>query len=128
MSLHVRIRLADADRERLGCPEWIDYDQAAVTIQQYADVQTAFGLKPADLWRGLASGDAYAVWAMVWIALRAGGVEVDIKELTFALDGALLQRVDDTVAGPGKDPSTRPTPTPTTSRRSSSGTRSRSRT
>lgn len=40
----IHLRLSDADRERLGCPEWLDIDPYSVTAREAAALQRGFDL------------------------------------------------------------------------------------
>lgn len=132
--MSLRIRLSDADRERLGCPEWIVFDASTVTIRQLAEVEQVTGMRPAAFQAGLteATPSAEHLWVRVWLALRTAGVDVALADFDFAVGSCQAERTADETEdgqgkGQGKDPSTPPTRTPR-SKRSSPGTRSRSRT
>jgi hypothetical protein len=135
--VRIEIRLSDSDRERLGVSsEWIEYDHDKVGIRLLAEVQKTLGLTLPEFDRGIADGNAFAVWGLVWIAVRMAGIEVSIEEFDFQANVARYRRLDDAPAGLGKDPSTPSTRTPTskrsettkTSTRSSATARSRSHT
>lgn len=49
----MRIRLADADRERLGCPEWVEYDPNKLGLREAAALKRETGYTPEMLSRRL---------------------------------------------------------------------------
>lgn len=68
-----RIRLVDADRERFGCPEWLERVDEVPTIREAMALEAAGGSladwpKPGV---PMTLGN-YLVWA--WMALRRNGV------------------------------------------------------
>jgi hypothetical protein len=111
------IRLGDEDRERLGCPEEIEFDPDKLTLVE-AEIIDDHGID----WLAIRSGEvvtgpdgkplttddgevlrrfkprAQRVW--VWCALRRAGIEVDFAELDFDLGAADYRSVR-----PGKAPS-----------------------
>jgi hypothetical protein len=126
----LRYGLSDADRERLGCPEWIEFDSAKITIRQLAEVERVTGMRPASFHQGLTEEQPSAehLWVRMWLALRQAGVEIPLADFDFAVGSCRAEFVgEDAPGAPGKDPSTPPTRTPR-SKRSSAATRSRSRT
>lgn len=108
----MRIRLSDPDRERLGCPEWLDFDVDHLSLEDAEALEAAGG----DYQKYFGSGPS-AVRVRVWVALHRAGVTVTpIEALTVNLMGMLFEGVT-----PGKAPSAnggKPT-------RSTSGTSSR---
>lgn len=120
----MRFRLSDADRVRLGCPEWITYDASRMTNREAIVLQKAGYDPPAkaigEAWMAqftevgddvyeLKSID-YAVWtAMVWMALRRDGVKVDLDDLEFDVNDARSELgQEEPEVDEGKDPSTPP--------------------
>jgi hypothetical protein len=110
-----RIRLGDADRERLGCPEWLEHDPAQLRQVEAEALQDVWGVAPGDYtrWRlgllGQPEGTppnppARALRFGIWQALRRSGVKVDLTELDFDLMDIEIQR--DPEPEPGKSPST----------------------
>lgn len=138
--MRIEIRLSDEDRERLGVSsEWIEYDHDRVGIRLLAEVQKTLSLTIPEFDRGIALGNALAVWGLAWIAVRMSGVDVKLEDFEFQANVARMRYPDVATeeVEPGKDdPSTPSTGTPTpkrsqttkTSTRSSATTRSRSRT
>ena len=82
-----RLKLSDADRERLGCPEFLPLPLDSVTVREAIELQALGYPTPAALARGLRVGEDgpdYRAWAAtVWLALRRSGVDCDAKTLDF---------------------------------------------
>jgi hypothetical protein len=103
----VKLRLADADRDRYGGDEWLEWDpdhlsySEAVLLQQHCGVDVATYVQT---WLGGGSADA-TKWAL-WLSLRRAGVEVDWDTFDPDLLGTRRQRDPEPE---GKDPSTPPT-------------------
>jgi hypothetical protein len=135
-----KLRLAAVDRERLGCPELLDSSIASMTNREAMELQKIGyptpGLLAAALRAGGAETDFRAITALVWLALRRAGVQVEFDTLEFNLND--LESVPDPepepVVSEGKAPgrevstnSPRKRSTSTgTSRRRSTSTGSRS--
>jgi hypothetical protein len=134
--MRLLLRLSDADRERLGCDDWLPLDPFAVTARQAAVLQRPIwpgtdgepeSFEDPDAWRaglrGVPQFDEHgapvmvddpdadgkvqhrrahfgAELAMVWLALRHNGVEVDPAELDYNRDGVRYI----TEADPDPDP------------------------
>lgn len=101
----MRIRLSDADRERLGCPEWIEYQPDRLMIDEAIEIQDAIGYGPDELLDAMQGvplvrngqpvldsdgeqrvrRDLRAWQAVVWAALRRAGVDTPLQGLTFDL-------------------------------------------
>lgn len=109
----MKIRLSAPDRERLGCPEWLDFDLASLSFDEAQALEDAGGK-----YRDFFDEGLVAVRARVWVALHRAGVTVTpygslTFNLVFEYDGA-----------PGKAPSakggrTTKSTSATSSRRSS---------
>lgn len=135
-----KLRLAAVDRERLGCPELLDSSIASITNREAMELQKIGyptpGLLAAALRRDKEETDFRAITALVWLALRRAGVDVEFDALEFNLSE--LESVPDpepepvVIEGkaPGREVSTssprkRSTNTATSKRRSTStGSRS----
>ena len=82
-----RLRLADADRERLGCPEFLANPLDTVTVREAIELQKLGYKTPTLMAKALVSGEEgpdYSAWtAFVWLALRRAGVESDPATLDF---------------------------------------------
>lgn len=104
----VRLRLPDADRERYGCPEWLEADIVSVTVWEAALIQRGFtrdGIRVAfdtpGAWRKALMGEVVtdendaprrrpdfgAEIMLVWLELRRAGVDVSMAEVEFGYDG-----------------------------------------
>lgn len=134
----LRIRLSDADRERLGCVEWLDYDPNALMLSE-AEILDDAGIDPDIRWgdpvldeqgkpeltekgapkRRIRPGGQRVI---VWMALRRSGVDVPIKDLDFDAERVLWQVVEPGKAESETSDSDSPPPSPasTTSRRRTS--------
>lgn len=102
-----RLQLAAADRERLGCPEFLPVSINSITNREAIVLQQLGYPTPSALNSALqAEGVDYEAWtALVWVALRHAGIETDPKTLEFASGFALL--ADDEPPEP-KDPGKAP--------------------
>lgn len=83
-----KIRLSDADRERLGCPEFLTNPLDTVTVREAIELQGLGYPTPTLLAKALVAradeGPDYRAWAVfVWLALRRVGVECDAATLDF---------------------------------------------
>lgn len=127
----MRLQLSEADRERLGAPEWLDWPPKGLFQIEAEVLQQTFGVDPED----------YHVWGMgkpildedgnevldedgkpkrsrpaasarfsVWQALRRAGVKVDIDAVDFDRRGLTLDESEPEVEE-GKDAESTPTPT-----------------
>ena len=91
----MKIRLGDADRERLGCPEWMELDLSALSVGE-AEVLDESG---GD-WTVIAAKGAKAAKTRVWLALYRAGVVVPYRDLTFDI---LSIEAQDDEPGKAKD-------------------------
>ena len=92
----MKLRLSAVDRERLGCPEWLDYDQDHLSLDDAEALEEAGGS-----YHEFFAPGAKAARARVWVALHRAGVTVTpYKSLTFDL---VQMQFDGPV--PGKAPS-----------------------
>lgn len=74
----MRIRLGDEDRERLGCPEWMEADLDHVSVSEAEALDAAGGD-----WTDLGERGARAMKSRVWLALHRAGVTVTFDDLEF---------------------------------------------
>jgi hypothetical protein len=115
------IRLGDADRERWGCPEWLEFP-ASLPVRDAKALQAAGG-KYLDYF----NRDEPAGWqVIVWLALHRAGITVKLDELE-DLDLAAISIAD---VEPGKAPNSdnESGTTPPTSASSSTSRRRTSKT
>ncbi len=85
-----RLRLNEADRQRLGCPEFLPVDLGTITNREAIQLRRLGFATPRLLVRTLYAPDEdplhYEAWtAFVWLALRRVGIDVDPADLEFAL-------------------------------------------
>ena len=106
-----RLRLSDADRERLGCPEFLANPLDTVTVREAMELQKLGYTTPQMLAKALTAreeGPDYAAWtAFVWLALRRGGVECDPATLDFDIVSMAILADEEPVepkVDPGKAP------------------------
>jgi len=96
-----RLRLSDADRERLGCPEFLANPLDTVTVREAMELQKLGYTTPQMLAKALTAreeGPDYAAWtAFVWLALRRGGVECDAATLDFDIVSMAILADDEPV-------------------------------
>lgn len=107
---HIRLSLSDADRERLGGPEWLDFDTEDVEIGDMIHVQDVCGLDLLELLDRFPR-DPRALKAAVWFGLKRAGVVHDFAALSFKAFG--IGHDLNGAGSEGKDPSTPPADTPT---------------
>lgn len=121
------LRLTDADRERLGLPEWITYDPATLMFTEAELLQTELDIDPWDLaavLRGtpITNDDGTPVmrgdrprfkqdlraWRfIVWIAARRAGCQVGLADFDANVLGLITRQVQEAGAEDDpKDPST----------------------
>lgn len=92
----MKFRLSEADRERLGCPEWIDVDFRRVSIREAAEIQKRTGYASPDALlraffepiRNHKAGeelrvDFDSIITLIWLGLRRAGVTVAYDDLDF---------------------------------------------
>lgn len=90
-----RLRLVEADRQRLGCAELLHIDLGSVTNREAIALRKQGFPTTRLLAKALASApDAdghYEAWtAYVWLALHKAGIVVDPAELVFSLQLEIL--------------------------------------
>lgn len=131
-------RLADADRERFGCAEWLPYSVLDITIDDLEELSDRFGFDPTE-WPTPYLGeltleqagdpDAKPVpprWQMraaVWQILRQNGHDVSWDDVGTVRAGQVLVRREE-----GKDPEPSPGSATSTTPPSGSSSTSRKRT
>lgn len=96
----IQLRLPEADRERLGLPEWIEYDPATLMLTEATALQDEFDIDPWDFAKVLRGtpvlgpdGEPVMVggrpkmrqdmraWRfVVWVAARRAGCTVPLAE------------------------------------------------
>lgn len=92
----MKIRLGDADRERIGCPEWIDIGLNPLTVREAEALEEAVGAPYADLVDLMEprqkrvnettlrlSYNPRGLRLLVWLGLHRAGVAVRFDELDF---------------------------------------------
>lgn len=123
----MKLKLTDADRERLGAPEWLDVSIDVLPVREAEAIEDATGLAYADALDLFAPLQkrvdettlriAYkpkGIRLLVWLGLHRAGIDVAFDELDFDYRQFAGWRL---VEEPGKDegsPSDEP-PTPSTS-------------
>lgn len=76
----MRIRLGDADRERLGVTsEWLEYNDKRMSVKEAVRIQKLTGLDLAKM-TGIE-----AMLFMVWRALEQNSVRVKFQDLDFEM-------------------------------------------
>jgi len=116
----IHLRLSDADRERLGCVEWLDIDLYSVTVEEATILQDGFTIGEKKVsydhpgqWRaaltpGPDSPPRFpALKVLVWMALNRAGVSTSLNELTFNVD-LLAYKGDPADSEPDVDPEASP--------------------
>jgi hypothetical protein len=88
-----RFRLGETDRERLGGPEWVEFDNTVLTLRELCAVFDAFGIKPGEWPQVEASGNPIGWIVVVWAARRRAGVVEDLA--TFDFNAQSLEVIDD---------------------------------
>ena len=85
----MKIRLSAPDRERLGCPEWLDFDLMNLSVEEAEALEEAGGD-----YRDFFAVGIRAIRSRVWVALHRAGVTVTpygslTFNLVFETDGEL---------------------------------------
>lgn len=107
--MKVRVRLSDKDRERYGCPEWLEFDPYAVSIQEAIVLQSGVDIggvvfaydTPAGWRNAFNKRENFAVLVAVWLALRGSDVKVPLSDVEFNSDDFDYEVVDE---GEAPDP------------------------
>jgi hypothetical protein len=112
----IRIRLSDADRERLGCPEQIEVDPTHISydeqivLQKGVDIEGAVcSFDSAAEWRAaLGKGEPFAEKVLIWVALRRAGLKLPLGGFDADRDGMDwdIERDPTDPGEPGKGTST----------------------
>jgi hypothetical protein len=87
--------LSDEDRERLGAPEWIEYDPQNLSANDAATIEVAGGN-----WRAWPGQSITSLRLAVLLALRKAGKDVTFDDVDFNILGGRFE-----AASPGKAPS-----------------------
>jgi hypothetical protein len=108
----MQLKLSDADRDRWGGPEWLDWDEGArLTIDEATQLQELLGVgyRSYRTWLGSAERNPSVVQWVFWLSLRRAGTVVAWDDLGGA--DLLAARHRDDPEPEGKDPgSTPPSP------------------
>lgn len=99
------IRLEEADRERLGAPEWLPFDSTTVLMTEAEAYEDAGG----DVGNFLDRRSIKWWRAMVWVSLHRIGVAIKVDECDFNL---VKVQIEDHQPGkaPGSESADEPTP------------------
>lgn len=118
----IKLRLPEADRTRLGLPEWIEYDPATLMLTEAEQLQDVLGIDPWDLAKALQGtpvlnadgspvmdGDKpktkqnLRAWRfVVWVAAKRAGCDVPLA--TFDVNVFGLVTAPTTDGEPADDP------------------------
>jgi hypothetical protein len=115
----LKFRLSEEDTTRLGLPEVLDFDWSKLTVAEAREVKQVCGVNAVALPGLWATMDLDAVLAVVWLAAKRAGVDLDWTSLELNLYGFKL--VDEPKDARGKGSSQKPasSTTRTRTRRSS---------
>lgn len=123
----IKLRLPEADRTRLGLPEWIEYDPATLMFTEAEQLQDTFGIDPWDLAKVLQGvpvlgpdgspvmdGDQpktrqnLRAWRfVVWVAAKRAGCDIPLSDFDINVLGLVTSATNDgEPADDPKDPST----------------------
>lgn len=101
----MRLRLNEADRQRLGCPEFLPISLTSITNKEAVELKK-LGFPTVRLMaKALEKPGEYEAWtALVWLALKRAGVNVDSAVLEFDLPVEVLgdEEPDPVVVEEGK--------------------------
>lgn len=112
----MRFRLADGDRERLGLPEWIDFDIDSFDVIEAEEIEDAgyeaglFLEQLAGRERATADGGktvhipARALRTATWLAAKRAGCAVPYAQFRFDLLGARMEASTEQGKDPAPDP------------------------
>lgn len=115
--MKILIDLNEADRERLGAPERMEFDPSTVTMREAIILQKgvqigtdASSYDSVIHWLdGLrdAAKNPFAYLVLVWLALRRVGIEKDLAELDASLSKMRIEFIPEAIdpQEPGKDES-----------------------
>lgn len=113
--MKIRIRVTDADRERLGVEqEWVEADPYSLSLNETIVLQKGVEVEgvicsydSANAWRNALSADDSFAWKVLfWLGLRRAGIKAPLGEFDATIIG-WEQESDPVDPGePGKDPST----------------------
>lgn len=119
-------RLSEADRERLGAPEFLPFEQGSLTNREALELRRLGFTTPRQFYAALKLREVkdddgnvdhetdYLAWtAFVWLALKRAGVKTDVDTLEFNIDD--LRYVGDEDPPEREDPGKAPDPDPSTS-------------
>lgn len=88
LRVRLRLRLSDADRDRLGGPEWVEFDGTRLMVEEARLLRRYTGRSFKELGDALVEGgDEEAIAAMVWLARRRAGVDEKFSGLDFDMEG-----------------------------------------
>jgi hypothetical protein len=121
-----KLRLSDADRERLGAPEFLPFEAGSLTNREAIELRKLGFKTPRLFWTALKAREVkedgevvdleldYLAWTMlVWLALRRVGIQTDVDTLEFDLDALRFIGDDEpqpVEEEPGKAPDPDPSP------------------
>lgn len=114
--MEIKLRLAEADRNRYGCPEELSVEPYSMSFQETVVVQKGVSIEgvvcsfdSANAWRNaLSENDAFAMIVLLWLGLRRAGVRVPLSDVDgdpARLSLEVVRDADDE-SEPGKGPST----------------------
>jgi hypothetical protein len=108
----LQLRMCDADRERYGGPEWLDYDAAVLDdtpCDELEDIEAQTGVV---LFRAVQEPEAAAALRLwLWLALARAGVDIAWPDFT-PRTMKLRVRSGDADPPASAPPSTSASPTP----------------
>ncbi|WP_433114297.1 hypothetical protein [Micromonospora sp. CA-246542] len=91
----IRITFTAEDREALGVPEVIEYDNANPRLRDLKRLKAEVGLSWAELGKQLEDSDLLAMAALVWLAANtADGVSVTWESFDLDLINTSIELVD----------------------------------
>lgn len=95
----IRIKFSQADRERMGLPEVVEYELERPRLKELRDLKAQVGKTWVELQAELGDKDDWATRLLAagvvyWLACRRAGVKVPWDEFDLDLDDVEVERDD----------------------------------
>jgi hypothetical protein len=102
----MKLRLSDADRDRYGGDEWLEWDNTRLTVTEAELLQELLGVS-VGVYRStwLASGSPTVIRWALWLSLRRSGVTVPWDDFDPDLLAARYREGPPVGKGPSSTPS-----------------------
>lgn len=98
----LRFRFGVADRERLGGPEWYDYDNGKLMLSEARQLQKFTGMTVREFEEQAKRGDIEAIAFLVWLTRSRLGIKERYSDLEFDIAEFEMDTSDDPKAIEGE--------------------------